>query len=85
MKVVLLVDALNEAVRLDRHPNILDLIDTACDLPDAVHWLFTSRQGKHLAVLPSTRMVMPDDSIKNMADVQACVTAVPAGPTVTGP
>lgn len=82
-RVVLLVDALDEAARLDRYPNIVDLIDTARDLSNTVKWVLTSRPSECLDVLPGMRVVMLDDSAENMADVRAYVTAVLAESAVT--
>lgn len=82
-KVVLLVDALDEAARLDHHPNIIDLIDTARDLPESVYWILTSRPGNHLNILPGTRIAIIDNSAENIADVRAYVSTVLDTPAMT--
>jgi len=72
-KVILLIDALDEGIRLERHPNIPDLIDSARDLPASVYWLLTSRPGEYFTVFPGKRVVMKDDSTKNIEDVREYV------------
>lgn len=71
--VILLVDALDEALRLDRHPNIVDLIKTARDLPNQIHWLLTSRPGDHIRALPGPCVEILDASDENQNDVRAYV------------
>lgn len=81
--VVLLVDALDEASRLDRRPNIIDLIDGAGDLPAPVHWLLTSRPDEpHLGTLSGRRKVVLDESTENMDDVRRYVASVVEEPIV---
>lgn len=81
--VVILVDSLDEAVRLDRQPNILDLIKQAQDLPPRVRWLLTSRPGKHLSTLPGLRIEILDNSSQNMQDVQTFISNVLSEPAVS--
>ena len=80
--VVILVDSLDEAVRLDRQPNILDLIKQAQDLPP-VRWLLTSRPGKHLSTLSGLRIEILDNSRQNMQDVQTFISNVLSEPAVS--
>jgi hypothetical protein len=75
-RVLLLVDGLDEAMRLDRRPNIVDLIDSTRDLPNMVRWVLTSRPGDHLDVFPGARLLIPDDSAENMRDVREYVSSM---------
>ncbi|MEP7198399.1 MAG: ATP-binding protein, partial [Chloroflexota bacterium] len=80
--VVLLVDALDEAKRLQRSDNIVGLIDRARDLPSCVYWLLTSRPDDEVATLPGARRVILDDSRDNMNDIELFVDALLAEPAV---
>lgn len=81
--ITILVDSLDEAVRLDRNPNILDLIKLAQDLPEQVRWLLTSRPGWHLTTLPGARIEMLDRSDDNMRDVQMFIANVLGEPAIS--
>lgn len=81
--VILLVDALDEALRLDRHPNIVDLITTARGLPNQVHWLLTSRPGDHIRSLPGACVEILDASDENQDDVKAYVDAFLEEPLIS--
>ena len=81
-KVVLLVDALDEATQIDAHPNIVDLISQARDLPDQVRWVLTSRPGNHLSRLPGARLLILDDSPENVRDLGFYIDSVLTEPTV---
>lgn len=81
--ITILVDSLDEAVRLDRHPNILDLIRLAQDLPPQVRWLLTSRPGRHLSTLPGARLEILDKSHDNMNDVRLFIANVLSEPAVS--
>jgi hypothetical protein len=77
-RVVLLVDALDEATRLDRHPNIADLVNEARDLPAQVRWLLTSRPdsvASFTTMLPSHQPMVLDRSEGNLRDVGEYVDA----------
>ncbi len=75
-QVMLLVDALDEASRMDYNFDIVDLIKTTQDLPIQVRWILTSRPGEHLFDLPGARVVIIDDSDDNMRDVRSYVSKV---------
>jgi WD40 repeat protein len=81
--IIILVDSLDEAVRLDRHPNILDLIRLTQDLPQPVRWLMTSRPGRHLSTLPGARIEMLDKSSDNLKDVRLFIANVLSEPAVS--
>ena len=81
--IVILVDSLDEAERLDRHPNIVDLIKATHDLPPHVRWILTSRPGKHLSTLPGTRTLMLEESRENTADVKLFVSNILHEPDVS--
>jgi hypothetical protein len=83
-RVVLLVDGLDEARRLDHRPNIVDLIDKAGDLPGQVRWVLTSRPGPHLAGLRGSRLLLLDRLKENLDDARKRVEAVLAEPSVSG-
>jgi hypothetical protein len=81
--VILLVDALDESLRLDGHTNIVDLITTARGLPEQVHWLLTSRPGEHIRTLPGARLEILDASDENQGDVRAYVKAFLEEPLIS--
>lgn len=82
VRVVVLTDALDEAARLDRHPNIADLIDSARDLPDQVRWVLTSRPAGPFAMLPGQRQMLIDQSSGNLIDIGAYIDQALAEQTI---
>lgn len=73
--IVLLVDGLDEAMKLWHRPNIFDLIEQARDLPKAVRWVLTSRPGEHLSSLRGADLVLLKNSSENQSDVRAYADA----------
>jgi len=73
--VVLLVDGLDEAMKLERHPSIFDLIEQARDLPRAVRWVLTSRPGEHLSSLRGVRLVLSAASDEQQGDIRSYTSA----------
>ncbi len=71
-KIIILVDALDEGMRLDRHPNIVDLIVRARDVSQ-IQWILTSRPAGQLQSIPGARLVMLDNSQANLDDARAYV------------
>jgi hypothetical protein len=68
-RVVILVDALDEAARLDRTPNIVGLIEAARDLPAQVRWVLTTRPKGPLAIEPDVQCVILDEAADNLKDL----------------
>lgn len=82
-QVVLLVDAVDEAARLDRSENIAKLIDDASDLPVSVRWILTSRPRGPIAVSTLYRQrIKLDDDPRHDDDTRQYVNAVLAEPQI---
>ncbi len=84
-RVVLIVDALDEATRLDRHPNIADLVNETRDLPDQVRWVLTSRPdgaASFSEMLPGRQQLVLERSEGNLNDVGEYVDAALAEPAI---
>jgi hypothetical protein len=82
-QVVILVDALDEAARLDRTPNIVGLIEAARDLPPQVRWVLTTRPEGPLPVEPDVRRIALDGSENNLLDLGKYVDAWLSDPAIT--
>jgi hypothetical protein len=74
-RVVILIDALDEAARLDRTPNIVGLIESARDLPMQVRWVLTTRPAGPLTVEDDVWHIVLDEAEENLKDLSAYVTA----------
>jgi hypothetical protein len=69
--VVILVDAIDEALAFRAESNIADLI-ASLQLPPSVRFLLTSRLGPHLTRFPTARLLRLDDNPEKLAaDMQA--------------
>jgi WD40 repeat protein len=74
-KLLILVDALDEARRWGTRPNILDLIANSDDLPAQVHWILTSRPVDEVTDLDGSPLVMESLGAENTEDLGAYVKA----------
>jgi hypothetical protein len=68
-RVVILVDALDEAARLDRTPNIVGLIEAARDLRHQVRWVLTTRPSGPLTLDSDVHRIVLDGSKDNLKDL----------------